>query len=97
MLPMRAARAFLFFSSSAAAAESSAIFLSISAFFANCSEASPLAFLMVLISFWTMLTSLRADSDWYRAAYQSATLFVFDTLSQPIELGWLGFSTPILT
>lgn len=62
MFPILAASLSLFFSSSAAFSDSSAIFLSHTPFFSSSSDASPLAFLMVPISFCTMLTSRRADS-----------------------------------
>jgi hypothetical protein len=62
MFPIVPAFLSLCLARSTALAESSAIFLSITAFFVNSSEASPLAFLIVPISFCRMLSSRRADS-----------------------------------
>lgn len=56
--------------SSLALAWSSAIFLSCSAFLARSSEASPLAFLMAPISFWTALTARRSVSTSYWAEWR---------------------------
>jgi hypothetical protein len=70
MFPISPALTSLSFNRSAALAAKSAIFLSWTFFFSSSSVASPLAFLIVPISFWRMLSSRLADSCSYWTARQ---------------------------